>query len=115
MLYDVDDMRYAIGVKKSAAKHSSKAVEIVYVTKADGSNPDHFIAHVGGIRQDGKPWKLTEEEVIRSIEHNVEFYIIVNRKRVRVIVASNHQRKYIKTVLDRDTPTTLLSLPECPA
>lgn len=89
-------------------------VEIKYATKTDGSVPDKYIAYVGGIRKDGSPWKLTEEAVIRSSERNVSFYVTVNNKRLRVIVANHHGHRFLKTVIDQHKPYTLLKLPECP-
>lgn len=88
-------------------------VEITCVTKAPDAHPEQSIASVGGIRPDGKPWKLSEKEVIQSIESGRSFHIMVGRQHVPVIVATQHRQKYIKTVLDRDAPTQLLRLPEC--
>jgi hypothetical protein len=89
-------------------------VEITCITKATGAHPKQSIISVGGIRPDGKPWKLSEKEVLQSIERGRSFHIMVGRQHVPVIVATKHGHKYIKTVLDRDVPTLLLRLPECP-
>jgi hypothetical protein len=45
----------------------SHDVEIKCISKADGSKPYQFVTHVGGVRPDGMPWKLSEEQVILSL------------------------------------------------
>ena len=85
------------------------------VTKRNRSNPHERITHVGGANSDGSRWKLSQEDAIRDIERGkYAFYVVVNSRRVDVVVAvSRYGNKYLKTVADDVQPNNLLSLPEC--
>lgn len=83
-----------------------------FATGQTGVTPT--VTHLAGIRADGRPWKLTEAEVIQSIKHGVYFYVIVNHREYQVIVSRYRSREYLKTTMDRYVPELLLSLPDCP-
>lgn len=91
-------------------------VRIQCINKSDRTNPHERITHVGGINDDGKRWKLTEDEAIAGMESGKwSFYVTVNGKTVDVIIAtSRFGHKYLKTTADGEQPNNLLSLPECP-
>ncbi|PTX94180.1 DUF3892 domain-containing protein [Spartobacteria bacterium LR76] len=86
-------------------------VEVKCINKTDRQNPHERIKNIGGFQQ----WKLSEAEAIAGIEAGTwQFYVNVNNRRVRVIVATRLGVKYLKTENDGDHPNNLLSLPECP-
>lgn len=89
---------------------------ITCINKQPRQDPYNAITHVGGVNHDNTRWKLTQPNAIAGIENGKwEFYVEVNRDRVRVIVAiSRAGNKYLKTENDGDEPNNLLSLPECP-
>jgi len=114
MLDNADITHYELNLAEYSTRRGPKMVEIKFVTKADGTIPDKYITYLGGVRQDGQPWKLTEEEVIQSCERNIAFFVTVDNRRLRVIVAKHNRHRFLKTVFDRDAPDILLSLPDCP-
>ena len=102
-----------IQLKKGNIMVSNHRIDCV--TKRDRPNPHERITHVGGANSDGSRWKLSQEDAIRDIERGkYAFYVVVNRRRVNVVVAvSRYGNKYLKTEADGVQPNNLLNLPEC--
>lgn len=90
------------------------ARQITCINKDDRNNPYERITHVGGTT-DGKAWKITQQEAIRTIEDGKgSFYVSRGGRTVNVVVAkSQYGNKYLKTEADSNEPNNLLSLPEC--
>lgn len=84
----------------------------------DGADADRRIDSIGGSSgaKDGDgAWKLKLDEAIKGIENGTwEFWVNVNNRSVRVVVASRNGRKYLKTEADGAEPNNLLNLPRCP-
>lgn len=89
--------------------------EVTCIRKSDRYNPHERILGIGG-SSSGTRWYLTQEQAIVAIENRqYEFFVRVNAREVRVIVAvSRYGNKYLKTEADGEQPNNLLSLPECP-
>ena len=90
-------------------------VEITCITKrGDHYDPHHRIEGVGGL-QNGRRFWDSQEQVIRNIEADrIGYWVKVDGKAVRVIVALHNGHKYIKTEADSTTRNNLLALSECP-
>jgi hypothetical protein len=85
------------------------------VNKSYSRLPHERILHVGGTNADGSRWKQSQRQTIKEIEDGSwEYYSQLTWRRDRVVVATYHGQKYIKTIGDDIHPDTLLSLPECP-
>jgi hypothetical protein len=72
---------------------------------------------IGGIKQDGSAWKLTQDKAISEIEEGTSMFYVERPEghRFDVIIAMDFRaNKYLKTVADREQPEKLLSLPNCP-
>lgn len=92
-------------------------VQISCINKSDRMNPYERILSVGGVRTDGKHWKMSQEAAIDAIEAGkYNFFVAVPPDdSVWVIVTvSARGNKYLKTQSDGDQPNNLLSLRECP-
>lgn len=91
------------------------AVQVQCINKTDRYDAHERIKSIGGI-QNGKRWKLSQEEAIAGIEAGKwRFFVSANGQTVWVIVAvSRYGNKYLKTEADGEQPNNLLSLPECP-
>ena len=89
--------------------------EVLCINKSDRLNPHERITHIGGRNNDGRNWRITQQEAIDAIESDKwSFYVSKGGHVVNVIVAtSRFGNKYIKTENDGDQPDNLLSLPEC--
>lgn len=83
--------------------------------RGDRYDAHERISHIGGLNDNGSRWKLAQEDAIKSIEKNeYQFYVSVNGKSVKVVVAEHNSRKYLRTESDDYSSNNLLSLPECP-
>ena len=91
-------------------------LQITCVNKSDRPNPHERILHIGGIRADGKRWKLSQEEAVKGIEDGTyKLFVGGEGKPVWVFVAiSQYGYKYITTRNDGLNPDSILSRPECP-
>lgn len=93
----------------------AESYQVKCINKTDRFNPHERIKNIGGF-DNGKAWKLTQEEGIQGIESGKwSFFVSVAGKSVWVVVAkSQYGHKYLKTEADGEQPDNLLSLPECP-
>ena len=91
--------------------------QIACIQKGDRTEIHERIKSIGGVDPaDGKRWKLTQQEAIQGIESGkLRFYVMIGGKAAPVVIAvSAWGNKYLKTQSDREQPTSLLNLPECP-
>ena len=91
--------------------------EIMCIHKSDRTQIHERIKSIGGVDpSDGKRWTLSQQDAIKAVESGKQdFYVMVGGKAVPVTVAvSSWGTKYLKTQSDREQPTTLLNLQECP-
>lgn len=88
--------------------------EIKCINKAHRFSPHEAISKVGGF-DDGKNWKITQDEAIQGIESGKwQFFVNRGGRIANVVVAkSRYGNKYIKTEADGESPDNLLSLYEC--
>jgi hypothetical protein len=87
--------------------------------RASHYNPHARIERLGGMHG-GKRWSLPEEDIISELKKPIStrrwnFYVNINGKNVRVILATHGGRDYLNTEVDGYEPNNLLSLPECPS
>lgn len=94
----------------------SLSYEVKCINKIDRDNPYERILFIGGTKNDGTRWKLSQQDAINAIEKGTSsFHVTKSGKTVKVIVAtSKYGHKYLKTEADGEEPNNLLSLPECP-
>ena len=91
--------------------------EITCIQKADRIEVHEKIRTIGGIDpSDGKRWKLSQGEAIMAIQDGrASFHVKSGGKAVPVVVGTSAWNvKYLKTTADKEQPSTLLNLPECP-
>ncbi|PPD14052.1 MAG: hypothetical protein CTY25_12560 [Methylobacterium sp.] len=80
------------------------------IRQNDRRKPCERITHVGG-----RTWTLETADVIARIESRKEaFYVSTSQgELVDVVVSINrHGQKFLRTTVDGDEPSHLLSLPE---
>jgi hypothetical protein len=95
----------------------AKHLRIRCTVKTDRTSAHERIQAIGGIKQDGSAWKLTQDKAISEIEEGTSMFYVERPEghRFDVIIAMDfHASKYLKTVADREQPEKLLSLPNCP-
>jgi hypothetical protein len=95
--------------------HMPPRYQILCVNKSDRENPYEKILFIGGVREDGSGWKISQSEAIEMIEkEGWEFYVSRGERVVDVIVATSpHGNKYLRTIADDVHLNNLLNLPEC--
>lgn len=88
-------------------------LQVECITKRPSHHDPHErIQGIGGTANGG--WWHPEEQAIQNIELRVHsYFVMVNGRRVDVIVATHNGRKYLKTTADGYAPNNLLNLPEC--
>lgn len=76
--------------------------EVTCVTTSNKPALHERIKYIGGIRENGKPWKATQQEAIELIEENLcSFYVTRGGKKVDVVIGySNLGNKFIKLATD---------------
>lgn len=83
-------------------------IQIQCINRTTRTDPHQRISHIGGVKADGKRWKLTLDEAIAGIESGKwTFYTYVNGRRADVIIATHNGHKGLH-------PDNLLALPDCP-
>jgi hypothetical protein len=77
-----------------------------------------MIAAVGGMKKEGAAWvrwRKSQAAAIAEIEAGEQtYYVNVEGSTPNLVVAIHGTAKYLKAPLDREAPTTLLNLPDCP-
>jgi hypothetical protein len=77
-----------------------------------------LITAVGGMRKEGAAWvrwRKSQAAAIAEIESGDQtYYVNVEGSTPNLVVAIHKDAKYLKAPLDREAPTTLLNLPDCP-
>lgn len=87
--------------------------QIFCIKKHNRLNPYERITHIGGY-SNGTNWVITQERAIDYIlNKQFSFYVMVDGKKVYVVVSNHHNKPYLKTENDGFEPNNLLSLPEC--
>jgi len=98
---------------KEGLNDMAQRAQVKCINKRDRQDAHERIHSIGG--SNGTPWKLPEDDAIGRIKRGEwEFYVIVNGKEVKVVVATHAGREYLKTEADGYAPNNLLNLPECP-
>jgi hypothetical protein len=76
-------------------------------------DPHEIIESIGG-EYLGSPWRFSHHMAIYYVKEKLEkYYIIVNGKRIKVVVGNHNGKEYLKTEADRDSPDSLLALAKC--
>lgn len=89
--------------------------EVSCINKSDRLNPHERIMSIGGRNEDGKTWKLSQQDAVHGIEDGKwTFFVRRGGYEVDVVVSiSRYGHKYLKTMADGEHPDNLLALPEC--
>jgi Protein of unknown function (DUF3892) len=77
-------------------------------TKTSHQSPNKRISYIGGYG-----WLFTQEQAVHAIlNRQYSFYLRIEDRRVDIIIASYEGNPYLKTVMDREQPEQLMSLPD---
>jgi hypothetical protein len=86
--------------------------------KARSRDIPELITTVGGMKKEGTlwvRWRKSQADAIAEIESGDQiYYVNLEGSTPNLIIAVHKGAKYLKAPLDREAPTTLLSLPDCP-
>jgi hypothetical protein len=83
-------------------------MQVTCTTKTCHQDPHQCISHIGGYG-----WRLTQEQAVHAIlNRQYSFHLRREDRTVDIIIASYEGNPYLKTVLDREEPEQLLSLPD---
>ena len=91
--------------------------EISCILRSDRAGVHERISQIGGVDPaDGKRWNLSQAEAIHAIQAGrANFYVMAGGKAVPIVVGTSAWgSKYLKAQVDREQPSTLLNLPDCP-
>lgn len=81
----------------------------------DNYNPYERITHLEGHTSSNEKISLSSERMIKLIEsEKYVYYVDVNNRKVKIIVAERLGKKYLKTEADGYEPNNLLALGDCP-
>ena len=81
----------------------------------DNYDPYERITHLEGVSGNNEKISLSSERMIKLIESGkYVYYVDVNNRKVKIIVAERLGKKYLKTESDGYEPNNLLALGDCP-
>ena len=87
--------------------------EILSVSISGSENAYEKITFVCGKNKEGGKWCVSQEKAVQGIQNKeLEFYIRLHGKSIKVIVGSYYGKKYLKTEQDQEMPECLLRLSE---
>jgi len=99
----------------SIAKPGNAQANVWHISQVglnDNIDPRDRVGFVGGIAKDGSAWKIPTAIVIQGIESGKwKFYVSHGTRTAWVVVATDGERKYLKTEGDGLEPDSLLKLP----
>jgi hypothetical protein len=94
----------------------ARSLQIFCSTKDHRLDPYECVTYIGGLNDDGSPWRLSIAEAVEGIRaRRWEFYVLGSsgEKIWLHITVSRDGHEYLKTFADRDVPYLLLSQPSC--
>lgn len=91
-------------------------LKILCTSKATHPQAHLSISHIGGVNSNKRPWTLTVEDAIRTLElKQYRYCVMLDGRRTEVYVAQTPSgEKYLKCGADFRDGDTLTSLPDCP-
>ena len=88
--------------------------QVTCITKREHKNPHERIQGIGGTEK-GTRWSRSEDNAIADVEKDSKrYYVSVDGKTVRVVVAKHEGRKYLKTEADGYAPERSLIIARVP-
>lgn len=82
---------------------------------AGRQDPPPWIESLGGERDDGSRWQMSEDQALGAIARGeYSFYVGDGGRAIDVVAATHEGRRYLKTNADELRPDKLLALPGCP-
>jgi Protein of unknown function (DUF3892) len=93
-----------------------RSLQILCSTKDHRLNPYQCVTHIGGVNEDGSPWRLSIAEAVDGIRaRQCEFYVVDSTgEKVWVhITVSRDGHEYLKALADGEVPYMLMGLPAC--
>lgn len=89
---------------------------VSFINRSQSSNVHEMIENIGGFDSNNALWKVPQGAAIAALEAGkYEFYVMINGRAFDLMIAASRDGyKYLKTTADKEEPTSLLSLPECP-
>lgn len=79
--------------------------------RAYSADPRERVDRIGGVNADKSRWTMSQEQAIAAIEsRRTEFFVSVDGKPVKILVAEHGGLKYLKTEREKTHPDDLLNL-----
>lgn len=87
--------------------------QVFSLNRSNSNIPNEIILSIGGVNSNGTFWRISQTTAIEGIlSGKWSFYVLYNGVEIDVVLGKFNNQYYLKSNIDNEIPSVLLSLPE---